>query len=70
MLYYRIKKEYDGARYIVPQGKVGYVREVIADELYTEKEKEKFCLPIGWCEKVNISRKKTYWFFGARFCEE
>ena len=60
MLYYRIKKEFDQKR-----RKDGQI--YIANELYTEHEKNLFNIPEKYIESVNISRKKTYFAFGARF---
>ena len=62
MLYYRIKKEFDQKR-----RKDGQI--YIANELNTEHEKNLFHIPEKYIESVNISRKKTYFLFGARFSE-
>ena len=60
MKYYKIKKEYDNKKR--SDGSI-----LIANELYTEKEKEKYNIPTLCCEVVEVSKKKVYWFFGARF---
>lgn len=60
MKYYKIKREYDNRK-----RKDGSV--YIANELYTEKEKEKYNIPLNYCDIVEISKKKIYFFFGARF---
>lgn len=39
----------------------------IADELYTIKEAEKYSINPAYYDIVEISQRKTYWFFGARF---
>ncbi len=52
----------------------GYV-QTIEDELYTQKEYEKFSKPDKygkylkqeWLEKIEHPKNKTYWMFGARF---
>ena len=60
MKYYKIKEECDNKRR--SDGSI-----LIKNELYTEKEKEKFNIPNNFCEVVEISKNKIYWFFGARF---
>lgn len=69
MKYYKVKPEYDNkTRYKysyhgqgVPDG------IIIADELYTPKEFEKLAMCPAWFELVEISKRKIYFFFGARF---
>lgn len=63
MKYYKIKKEYDNKKRI--DGNI-----LVQDELYTEKEKEHFHIPEEFCEVVEVSKRKIYWVFGARFGEE
>lgn len=41
----------------------------VANELYTLREAEKLRINPAFCDKVEISTHKTYWFFGARFAE-
>lgn len=60
MTYYRILPKYDNKRY-------NNSDFVIANELYTEKEMEKYGIPYEYAEKVNHSKKRVYFFFGARF---
>ena len=60
MLYYRVKKEYDLVSRI--DGSI-----LIADELYTKKEKDRFCISNKAVSPVGISKKDVYFFFGARF---
>lgn len=62
MLYYRVKKEYDNKQR--PDGSI-YVH----NELYTEKEVEKYKLNKHFLDLVEVSKRSVYWFFGARFCE-
>ena len=59
MKYYKVKPEFD-SKYIGQH-------VLVADELYTSKEMEKLHIKHNCCEVVEISRNKTYWFFGARF---
>ena len=40
---------------------------LIKNELYTEKEKEKYDIPVYYLEEVNISMRNIYWSFGVRF---
>ena len=62
MVYYRIKKEFDQKRR--NDGQI-----YIANELYTAHEKSRFHIPEEYLEAVNISRKKIYFAFGARFAD-
>ena len=64
MTYYKVKLFADN-KYWNPRLRNGEI--YIADELYTPKEVEKHNLNMDYLEEVNVSRKKTYWFFGARF---
>ena len=65
MIYYRVKQSYDQAP------KNPYFRDgnvLIAGELYTAREIDQ--LPFIYArafEVVEIPKKQTYWFFGARF---
>lgn len=68
MKYYRVKPENENT-YIFhhfTNGKQDCIY-LIKNELYTEKEKEKYNIPVSYLEEVNISRKNIYWSFGARF---
>ena len=68
MKYYKVKPEND-------QRKVGDITRkraittLVANELYTEKEMDNKGLIIypGYFDVVNVSSKRTYFFFGARF---
>lgn len=44
--------------------------EIVKNELYTEKELIKLGLSTSLFKVVDVSRKKTHWFFGARFVDE
>ena len=64
MLYYQVKKEADQRR------KPGKRCDIyIANELYTPAEVKKEKLNSEYLTPVEISKKKTYFFFGARFAE-
>ena len=76
MKYYRVKPEFVGKRLCVCKRgyyvNMGY--ELIANELFTEKEYAKLqknhvfgCSPLNCVELVEIPKNKIYWFFGARF---
>ena len=39
----------------------------VADELFTEKECEKYNVDKSLCTPIIVSKKNTHWFFGARF---
>lgn len=60
MKYYKIKREYGNKKR--SDGSI-----LVQDELYTEKEKEYFHIPKVFCEVVEVSKRKIYWVFGARF---
>lgn len=67
MQYYKIPKELDG-RQIYVHSKQKHV-SFAGGELYTLRELEALGLK-GWdrlLEAVEVSRRKIYWFFGARF---
>lgn len=73
MQYYRVKKQYD-QRPIIKQLKSGryeYVDFLIANELFTPAEYKKIISYSPTYEKcftpANVSKNKTYVFFGARF---
>ena len=63
MLYLRIKPKFDNCRR--SDGSI-----LIRNELYTEKEAERFTIPKDKCVVVNVSKKQVYWFFGARFSND
>ena len=61
MVYYKVKKQYD--QWQMDNGDI-----LIGGELYTEKEFLRLGLvPVGAFERVEVSKFKTYFFFGARF---
>ena len=65
MTYYKVKSQYDQKPQFDKRGK--YAGLYIANELYTDKEVEKRNLNRAFLELVEVSKKKVYWFFGARF---
>ena len=74
MKYYRVKPEYDNLRKYNGK-KVLYDGIWIENELYTQKELEKltkagFVVLYKYFDPVEISKKKTHYFFGARFSED
>lgn len=45
--------------------------ELVDNELLTQKERDKVSKITDNCfEKINISRRNTFWCFGARFQKE
>lgn len=60
MTYYKVKPEFD-------QKKRRDGSILIANELYTPREKERFNISDKAVDPVEISRKVVYFFFGARF---
>lgn len=72
MKYYRVKPEYDNKkRYQWNNHRQGVPDGIlIGNELYTPAEYKKLANCPAWFEEVEISRKKVYFFFGARFAME
>lgn len=71
MIYYRVKPEFDNVRKFNTKRRQ-YDGIWIDSELYTPGEikrlmKQGVFVPCDIFEKIEISRRKTYWFFGARF---
>ena len=65
MTYYRVREQYDTFPKN-PKVKDGNI--LVGGELYTEKEFNKLpYIYAGAFEKVEIDKKNTYMFFGARF---
>ena len=70
MLYYRVKPQYDNKKRYrwnnhgqgVADGSI-----LVANELYTPGEFRKIANCPAWFEKVNISKRNIFFFFGARF---
>lgn len=76
MTYYKVKPEYDNCRYTridKRSGKRTWGGFLVANELYTLKElkrmEENGCkgLEPYKFDPVEISKRRIYWFFGARF---
>lgn len=60
MKYYRVKEEADQIRH-------KKIRLYVKGELFTENEVSKYNLNKQYLEAVEVSKKDTYWLFGARF---
>ena len=60
MKYYKVKAEFDQMN-----RRDGSI--LIANELYTLKEKESFNIPDKAVEPVQVSKHSVYFLFGARF---
>ena len=58
MMYYR------AAEY---RGNFPKIYAIAKDELFTKKEIEKYNIPTKILVPVEISKKRVYFFFGARF---
>lgn len=76
MVYYRVQPYMDNfTRWKAVPGHPG-CKQIdgfwIAHELYTPAELRKlgYTEPPEFLERVEISRRKIYWFFGARFAAE
>lgn len=68
MKYYRVKPENDNkTRFILKNdGTLKTDGIFVGGELYTEKEIKKYFGGVLMCDLVNVSSRKTYFFFGAR----
>lgn len=66
MIYYKVKPQYDNLRIYNKKGK--YTGFLIANELYTAKEREKLNISDHVFELLEVPKRAIYWFFGARFC--
>ena len=70
MLYYKVKTPDKLYRFNGLQ--------TVPNELYTQAEVKRYSVPDKhgcrmrpeWLEPVNISKRRVYWFFGARFAME
>ena len=60
MLYYRIKPEFDQKKRC--DGSI-----LVANELYTQREKERFAISDKAVDAVQVSKRSVYFSFGARF---
>lgn len=69
MKYYRVKPQYDNkTRYTWNNHKQGVSNGIIiGNELYTPCEFARLAMCPAWFEVVEISKRKIYFFFGARF---
>lgn len=69
MIYYQVKKEYDNVTryYERPDHKLKNGGILVANELYTERERTKIMNADYMFNKIEISKNRTYYFFGARF---
>ena len=71
MLYYKVKIPDKLYRFN------GYL-QTVPNELYTPAEVKRYNVPDEhgyrmrpeWLEPVNVSKRRIYWFFGARFAME
>lgn len=62
MQYFKVKKEYD-------QYSKTKLPILIEDELLTKKEIEKYNVPEKAVDPIEVSQKRIYWCFGARFAQ-
>ena len=69
MTYYKVKPEYDNEVRYTWNNHGQRVRNgiLIANELYTPTEFLKIANCPAWFNVVQVSKRKVYWFFGARF---
>ena len=62
MQYFKVKKEYD-------QYSKTKLPILVQDELLTTKEMEKYNVPEKAVDPIEVSQKRIYWCFGARFAQ-
>lgn len=71
MKYYRVPEKMDNkTRYSYDSKKLGRLKTdgiFVGNELYTEKEAQKYFGALVWLDPVEIPKNNTYFFFGARF---
>ena len=68
MIYYKVPLELDGKQIYTSAGKSKTIyMPLVAHELFTEKECERYSLPKAKLTKIEIPKNRIYWFFGARF---
>ena len=73
MLYYRVKSDMDNRHRYTYIGKTNKIKRdgiLIANELYTPCERAKIANADKFFDTVEISKKRTYFFFGARFSND
>ena len=63
MTYYKVKPQFDNYRR--HDGSIW-----VANELYTATELARFKASPHMFDRVEVSKRKTYWFFGARFASQ
>lgn len=62
MQYFKVKEEYD-------QYSKTKLPILVKDELLTKKEMEKYNVPEKAVDPIEVSQKRIYWCFGARFAQ-
>lgn len=60
MIYYKVPQQLDNKR--TTNGTI-----FVNGELLTEKQASKMGANLSQLEHIELSQRKTYWFFGARF---
>lgn len=72
MTYFRVKPQYDNApRYIINRrGQRARDGILIGNELLTACERSKINCTDAAFERVNVSKNRIYFFFGARFADD
>lgn len=69
MTYYKVKPEYGNTTLykLNKHNERRYNGILIARELYTPAERAKLMVTDDAFEIVEVSKRRIYWFFGARF---
>ena len=65
MKYFKVPQEKAGSQFFTSKGRISIT--LVANELLTPKECEQHGINTKKLQEVEVSRKKTYWLFGARF---
>lgn len=66
MKYFKTPERLDGKRLLL-NAKKGQFIELVANELFTEKEVSKMGLNTAIFEPVDVSRRNIFYSFGLRF---
>jgi hypothetical protein len=69
MQYYRIPQKFDGVQLYDPIER-RHTITLVARELYTLRELQRYHINPAKLEPVNVSRRRVCYIFGARFAAE
>lgn len=71
MIYYKVKEDYDNNPRFYERQDHSLRQDgiLVGNELYTESERAKIMNGDWMFDKVEVSKKNVYFFFGARFTD-